>query len=301
MLKHLLASSLLLLTACSSESDDADAGAPDAGAALDASAPDAGPSGSRALALRFRATVGDQPFACGQSYEGLGLEASTVTPVDLRFYLSNPRLVSAAGVETPVELTQDGVWQFQDVALIDFEDGTGACENGTPATNLALRGTVPAGEYRGLRFTLGVPEALNHQDLIASPAPLDQTALWWSWNLGHIFFAAVTRASVATSTIVNDHYVHVGSTGCDGDPARGEAVSCAKPNRVEIALDDLDPNTDGVTLDLAKVVAGANLYSSKGCHSFGPEAVCGGPFSSLGLSWATGTATATAQVAFGQE
>jgi len=46
---------------------------------------------------------------------------------------------------------------LDDLALLDFEDGTGGCVNGTPDVNDRVAGTVPEGHYTGLRFTLGVP------------------------------------------------------------------------------------------------------------------------------------------------
>lgn len=54
-------------------------------------------------------------------------------------------------------LDQDGAWQLGDLALLDFEDASGACANGTAGMNTTLRGTVPEGEYTGLSFTIGVP------------------------------------------------------------------------------------------------------------------------------------------------
>ncbi len=280
------------LVGCASDPDT-----PDAGTSADAAVtPDAGPV-DRAVTLRFRGQVGTQPFACGQMYGDLGADRSTVTPVDFRFYVSEVKLLGAGGAETPLALTPDPLWQHADVALVDFEDGTGACETGTADTRLEVRGVAPAGTYTGLRFTIGVPEALNHLDLIDSPAPLDQTALWWSWNLGHIFFAAVTRGTVGTSTITHDHFVHVGSTGCNGDPALGEAVTCSKANRAVITLDAFDADTQTVVVDFAGAVAQSQLMRG-GCHSFGPYESCDGPFGQLGMSWRSGQTDTATQAVF---
>ena len=39
---------------------------------------------------------------------------------------------------------QDGKWQLDDLALLDFEDGTSSCVNGTPEVNDRVTGR-PAG------------------------------------------------------------------------------------------------------------------------------------------------------------
>ncbi|MDX2170158.1 MAG: MbnP family protein, partial [Deltaproteobacteria bacterium] len=96
------------------------------------------------VAIQFKAMVGDQAFACGTAYSGIGTANSQIVPADFRFYVSNLRLVSRTGAEVPVALEQDGIWQYQNVALLDFEDGSGPCANGNTATNSVVKGTVPS-------------------------------------------------------------------------------------------------------------------------------------------------------------
>jgi len=48
----------------------------------------------RAVAIRFRAQVGDRAFACGQEYEGIGVIKSKIRGRDFRFYVSNVRLLA---------------------------------------------------------------------------------------------------------------------------------------------------------------------------------------------------------------
>jgi uncharacterized repeat protein (TIGR04052 family) len=139
-----------------------------------------------------------------------------------------------------------------------------------------------------------VPDDLNHQDLTTQPAPFNVSGLWWSWNLGHIFFAAVSHADLTTPVVgVNDYYFHVGSTGCTGDPANGDTVTCSKPNHPHIELTGFDPTTTPIIVDYGAVLAHSALTSSKGCHSF-TEDTCASPFAQVGLDFATGTATTQA-------
>lgn len=82
---------------------------------------------------------------------------STVTPSDCRFNVSEVARVDEAGRAVPVSLAQDGIWQLDNVALLDFQNGTDPCRNGTTGMNTEVRGKVPVSRYGGLRFTLGVP------------------------------------------------------------------------------------------------------------------------------------------------
>lgn len=152
-----------------------------AGCTTDATTP------TERVELRFAAMFGDAAFQCGRSYDGIGSTASRVTPTDLRFYVSDVALVDAQGRETPVALEQDGRWQLRNVALLDFEDGTGPCAGGTPDRRDRVIGTVPAGTYTGMRFTLGVPFELNHDDPTTAPSPMNLTAMFWSWQGGYKF------------------------------------------------------------------------------------------------------------------
>ena len=110
--------------------------------------------GEQPVTINFRALVGPSDFACGQSYPGLGSMGTTVQPSDFRLYVSSLRLVDTSGSELPVTLDQDQLWQYQNVALLDFENKVAPCD-GTTATNTAVHGQVaPAsGGYTGVRFT----------------------------------------------------------------------------------------------------------------------------------------------------
>jgi hypothetical protein len=139
------------------------------------------------VALRFAAEVNGDAFVCGQDYSPVGTTGSTVTPGDYRFFISSVALIDAAGNAVPVELTQDGMWQHANLALLDFENGSGPCINGNAALNDVVKGSVPAGQYTGVQFTLGVPFELNHSDVVLAPSPLNLSAMFWNWQGGHRF------------------------------------------------------------------------------------------------------------------
>jgi uncharacterized repeat protein (TIGR04052 family) len=248
------------------------------------------------VTIQFEAVVGQEALACGTTYTGVGAEGGDTQISDFRFYVHDVRLVTSADVEVPLTLEQDGVWQVENVALVDFEDATGACQGGTTPTRTVVTGTVPAGEYDGIRFRVGVPAELNHEDVTASPSPLNLTALFWSWGFGHIHLSAVT--STADGGEPNQHFVHLGSTGCTGNPEMGEEVMCTSPNRPELAFDGFDPATSVIVADLSELVATSNLLTEIGCHSFPGTPACTSPFANLGIDYDTGGMTPETQVFF---
>lgn len=240
------------------------------------------------VSIQFRAVAGTDELACGKSFSNIGTTKSTITPRDFRFYVHNVRLLDEAGKEVPVDLKQDEKWQLDNVALLDFENATGACRNGTPDTNDRVTGSVPQGRYRGLRFTLGVPFEKNHTDLTKMPPPLNLTALAWVWNAGRKF----ARLDFSSTGLPRGFAVHLGSTGCTPSESKTTIpTKCSDPNRTEVELRGFDPARDVIVADLGALLQDSNVdlgtRMMSGCMS-GPEtAACGPLFSNLGLPFGT--------------
>ena len=284
------------LAGCGDDHDHVDAGevhdhvhvddAPAADAARDAPASDAQPSGSP-VEVRFEAVVGATPFSCAGTFANMGTTSATWTPTDFRFYVHDVQLVPESGSPLPVTLDQDGTWQHQNVALLDFEDRTGTCSNGTTATNTRVVGRVaaPVGtRFTGLRFKLGVPSDLNHRNQATAPSPLNLSTLFWSWQSGYKFLRIDGR------TTVPGFNIHIGSTGCTGDPM-ASTVACARPNRPEVTLAGFDPAQQVVVADLARLVAAANLNASTGapgCMADATDPECLAIMPTLGIAMGGG-------------
>lgn len=238
----------------------------------------------QSVSIQFRATVGSEDLACGKSYANVGTTKSTISPRDFRFYVHNVRLLDAAGKETPVELKQDDKWQLDNVALLDFENATGSCRNGTPDLNAAVVGSVPAGKYAGLRFTLGVPFEKNHTELTKMPPPLNLTAMAWVWNAGRKF----ARLDFSSTGVPRGYAIHLGSTGCTPDDSQSTVpTKCAEPNRLEVNLPGFDPARDVVIADLGALLQDSNVDQGgnmmSGCMSGPQTPACGPLFSNFGL------------------
>jgi uncharacterized repeat protein (TIGR04052 family) len=240
------------------------------------------------ITLRFAARVGAEPFACGSTYEGQGASGVAAEPQDFRFFVNDVRLIDASGREEPVLLDSRAPWQLPEVALLDFEDQSARCAAGTAETNDVITGRVFPGEYVGVAFELGVPEALNHDDPALAPAPLELGSMSWGWLLGYRFLRAELAAAGETDAgAPGIGLLHLGSTACTGNPQAGSVV-CANPNRSEVSLPEFDPASSVIVADLGALFASTDLMLDAQCHSTGD--FCAGPFASAGVDPATGAA-----------
>ena len=217
--------------------------------------------------------------------------------VDTRFYVSNLQMIDAQGNKSTVTL-EENTNQGAGVALLDFGyDVSGTC---TTAYKTTITGNVARGDYSGVAMRIGVPVKgtdgvtnLNHSDTSASatPAPLQVTAMAWKWQAGRKFtkieFAPtnlVTKADNSTATKWN---VHVGSTGCSGDPIAGNETTCSNPNRLDLNFSRFDSTSQKVVLDVQKLFAESDLTKDEGgavgCMSGATDPECPAIFKALGL------------------
>lgn len=256
------------------------------------------PTGPRSINLDFVATSGGTPVRCGTEVPGLGSAAVAAQIKDFRFYVANVQLLRADGSKQPLTLGANDDWNLtkdgHTLSLVDLEDATGACAGGTAAMNARISGTVPAGSYVGVELTVGVPPALNHTDTVAAPRPLDVAAMAWSWQSGRKFAKIeVTDPAGATGNWTSKTFnVHLGSTGCTGNPAVGEIVSCSAPNRMVFALNSFNPDSQRIAVDLKELLAGNDITrnggGATGCMSGTTDPECPKVFDAMALQLGSG-------------
>lgn len=258
---------------------------------------------SHPVEITFALTDHGREVGCGAPLTALGTGATEAALHEARLYIHGVNLIDAKGKRVPVALTP-GDWQYADIALLDFKDARGgraACSASAPAKNTTISGTVPTGPYTGLEFTVGVPVAaevegksisLNHSATERAPPPLDIAGMAWSWQSGRKFImievdpkGGITRADGGRA---KTWMVHLGSTGCKGNPATGEIVTCTRPNRFAVTLNRFDPTKQRVALDLGKLFEGSDLAGDKagaiGCMSGTDDPECRPIFAALGLN-----------------
>ncbi len=260
--------------------------------------------------VKFAAMVGSENFACGKSYNNIGVTKSTIIPSDFRFYVSQVELIDNKGNAVPLKLDQDEIWQYEDVALLDFEDGTGQCRNGNSGIHTSVTGTVPQGHYTGVRFTLGIPFKLNHGDPTIAPSPLNFTAMFWAWQSGYKFVKIDMATSgqpqelqipnitmkqkldnlnkfIASGAPIKKSppkaagfSIHLGSTDCASlSFTTPPDEQCKRPNRVVVEFPLFDTDKNVIVADLAVLLADTNVDvnapdTAPGCMSAQNDADC---------------------------
>lgn len=251
------------------------------------------------VTITFAPVIAGKEFSCSETYAGLGTTGADVQVLDFRLYVSEAALIAADGSLHPIAVGRDHAWQTGPVALIDFESGAGSCTNGTLQTNATLRDAVPDGDYVGLAFEIGVPSDLNHGDPTLGPAPLDLTAMFWTWRDGYKFVkfevSPVGAAAMAPAAASPDGHsgagwlLHLGSTLCAApEPTTAPATACGNPNRVAVRFDAFDPAKNVVVIDPARVIAAVDLTTntpdtSPGCMSSPDDPDCATVLPRLGL------------------
>ena len=313
-MRSLLTSSLVtasaaLLTAC--------------GGSSDSSTPLPVVATTQAVSIQFAAQANGKDAQCGAVNEiaNLGSTNKTAEIQDLRFYVSALELVNDKGQAVAVTLDKNTNQDFG-VALLDFENATGACAGGDAKTNTVITGKIPTGTYTGIKFTLGVPDTvvdtsgntiiLNHSNTTAITAPLDVAAMAWSWQGGRKFAkiefkptGGVTNQKGTPETTddatVSSWVVHMGATGCTGSDAAG--YSCTNPNLAKVSFDSFDVSKQKVVLDVPALLAqsdiSVNQNSAIGCMSGTTDKECPAVFDTLGLDLLTGkVSTSKTQTVF---
>lgn len=226
-----------------------------------------------AVQIEFSATYAGAPLGCVIGQSGRAL-------TDLRFYVHNVEMTTSAGRALPLQLLADDRWQNRAVALVDLEDGQGYCVNGTSAMHSVVRGEVAlkTGEsIEGLRFSIGVPEKLNHADPMAAGVPLNYTVMHWHWRSGYKFM----RAGLVDAG--GSAWLHLGSARCAG--TIGSIDGCAASNRPLVTVQPFDPAESLITVDLAGLFEqGANRHEgARSCESGVDDPECQSIFAALGL------------------
>lgn len=238
------------------------------------------------ISIAFTPLVMGEPFSCTKTYAGLGSKQTTVQPLDFRLYVHNVRFVRRNGQEVALQLKQDGVYQRDDVALLDFEDDTGSCVGGSPETHSTITGSfIDTQDITALRYDVGLPKARNHLDAATAPAPYNAPGMWWSWQGGYKFIRLDWK-----TTQMPAWYMHLGATGCNGAPAQG--YTCNADNVMSVELANFTPSKDKVLINVTKLYEGVDLETQPdlktdfvaGCMSSPSDRDCPGLFANLGIS-----------------
>lgn len=231
-----------------------------------------------ALAARQSVNLNFETLVAGQSVTfndtNQTVDGKTVKFKDFRYYISEVKLIRADGSTADVTLDNENNWQNSGVALVDFETFK------TSDIRSKVTGSVLLGNYSGIQFTVGVPDALNHLDRTTASAPLNIGSMTWAWSSGY------KHANIEFSINNDAGYtqLHLGSTTCNAAPNYG----CTKKFRASIQLlGQINPSDQKIALDVDKLLVG---YSSAGAVSCmpGTGAPCNTLVQAFGLNISSG-------------
>ena len=265
----------LLMTACSGDNDNDDD-----------------------TIMSFSAVAGDTAITCGAQLTNLGTGGNNATIKSMAFYIHDVEVIGDDAQRYSVKLTTNN-WQQDNVALIDFADRLDSCASDeSKPTNATVSGaySLPEGtEVVGVDFKIGVPEDKNHLNITGASTPLNLADMHWNWQGGYKFIRADIQVDGASQW-----NIHLGSTGCNGDPVTGEVVTCNNPNRTSVELTDFSIG-DTVQFDYAALVSSVNVAENTegtpfGCMSKPGDPECVSVFAKLGLSYGDATTPASQAV-----
>lgn len=197
--------------------------------------------------LRVNFKVGDKDFLFNTAFSS---DSAKFTVNSYRFYLSKISLVKNDGSEVP----------FTDKYLLV-----------NPNTQDYVLGTVSVGDYKGIKFNVGIDSATNHKDpslyAIYHPLAIQSPGIHWSWNSGYIF--NMIEGSVDTTAAQNDPLVY-GSYAKSmffhvGMDALLRKIEITKP----ISITTENKGIISLEVDIAKLIAGVNLKKENQSHTMG--------------------------------
>lgn len=154
-----------------------DAGAAGAGGATCEPAPKPLRAAGTILELPVDLVYDGHPFIYGEP--NMLASNLTVTPLNLRFYLSSVELLTAAGASVPVDVvTSGGSVQPYDLFLFNADD----------AGAQTLRVLAPPGAYTGVKLALGMSPACDGGSPAGRDFPLsDASQMTWPHLAGYLF------------------------------------------------------------------------------------------------------------------
>jgi len=208
------------------------------------------PGGKGELTIEFDNVVGAQNLQLNSgSYTNANGEPYTISAFD--YYVSNIRLKKTDGSEYTVPKNES--------YFLIKESNT--------SQRITLK-DIPAGDYTGFSFVLGV-------DSLKSAAPLDQRTgvldpagegadMYWTWNSGYIFLRMEGTSPVATSADKKFYY-HIGGFGGYSSTTINniKTITLNAPSGMTAKVRQNKPRAPEVHLfvDAAKVMNGATNVS----------------------------------------
>ena len=166
------------------------------------------------ITLHFNNTFKDKTIVLGDATSSTATKNTSAEGQvhhfsELKYVISNIRLIKADGAEFPYNVN-------------DLDKGATVVNQAKPQTLDYVLTNIPAGEYKEIRFGLGVKHELNDLDQARFPkfyaeAGANDTKMHWQWATGYRF----TKIEGFYDTDNKEMSIHTGSTlnGDRDDPS----------------------------------------------------------------------------------
>ena len=191
------------------------------------------PSGQGKLDILVEHYVGDKPLQLDTVMYNNELE-QPFTVTKFRYYIGNVHLQKKGG----------GELIFSDYYLVDEEE---------PDSKKILMTNIPAGEYTGIDFIIGV-DSLHNCSGAQSGALDPVNGMFWAWNTGYIFLKLEGKSSVSKSP-GNIFEYHIGGYKQPNNCIREVSLKFNRPMLVSVTSD----NELHLKADAAQVLKGPAL------------------------------------------
>lgn len=151
------------------------------------------------VTLSFKNTFGDTEIVLSET-ENTSDAGQVHRFSELKYVISNIRLVKADGTEIPYNIN-------------DLDKGATVVNHANPSTLNYVMSNIPTGEYKQIKFGLGVRSDLNTLDQTRFPnfyatAGANNTEMMWEWGTGYRF----TKIEGFYDTDNKQMSIHTGST-----------------------------------------------------------------------------------------
>lgn len=205
--------------------------------------------GVQSLTFRMTPKVGNDTLDFSSAFVTENNERYTLSM--FRYYMSDISLIKTDGSEIKIE---------NKVFLIN------------PNTSDYILGDVPAGDYKALRFSVGLNNVQNHVDPttfpINHPLAIQSPAIHWSWNAGYIFLMIEGSCDTTATNIdplTYGQYSHPMFFHIGMDPL----LTKVEVANTSFSVTANQTNVVNIHSDINKLFKGIDLKTENASHTMG--------------------------------
>ncbi len=202
------------------------------------------PNATNTVTIEFDNRFGAQELKLGGT-EIVNKSGEPYTVTTLNYFVSDLKLMNEMG------------------EMVSFPDQYFLIKESDAATHKIELKDVPSGTYHHLSFTLGVDSLKSVSDVTERTGVLDVASygddnMYWSWNMGYIFFKMEGNSPVVNVMGGDEYQFHIGGFGGK------DAVTPNNLKKVELHIDDMAKVSQSlspqihVLFDISKVMDGVN-------------------------------------------